>query len=124
VSRAIILTHGRLGRSLLDAAVGVLGPQADVDVISNEGLSLEQLTAEVAQRLGTTPCILFVDFFGGSPFIACKALLAAHPAAHIISGVNLPMLLSFFTKREKLPFPGLVETVEADAHRGIQRISA
>jgi len=36
---AVILTHGGLGRGLLDAVEKMLGPQTGVDVLSNEGLS-------------------------------------------------------------------------------------
>jgi mannose/fructose-specific phosphotransferase system component IIA len=124
VTRGLILTHGELGRALLEAAEKVLGPQTDVEVLSNEGLSLEQIIHAVKARLGTEPCLLMVDFFGGSPFVACRALLEQHPLAAVISGVNLPMLFSFFTKRATLDFHELATMVEADAHRGIQRISA
>ncbi len=124
MTRGLILTHGDLGRSLLNAAEKVLGPQSNVEVLSNEGLSLEQIIAAVETRLDPAPCLLLVDFFGGSPFVACQSLLKQHPEAAVISGVNLPMLFSFFTKREKLAFPDLVLMVESDAHRGIQRISA
>jgi mannose/fructose-specific phosphotransferase system component IIA len=122
--RAIILTHGTLGRVLLEAAEMAIGPQPNVEVISNTGMSLEQMIEAVDARLAEIPTILFVDYCGGSPYVACATLRALHPAHTLISGVNLPMLMSFFTKRDKLPFADLVQTVESDGHRGIQRISA
>lgn len=119
---AIILTHGGLGGVLMDAVGKILGPQTDVSVISNEGLSLDQILDAVENRLGDAPAILFVDHCGGSPFVACKSLRSRYPQHAVITGVNLPMLLSFFTKREKLAFDELVRMVESDGHRGIQRI--
>jgi mannose PTS system EIIA component len=121
--RAIILTHGGFGRVLMEAAESVLGPQEAVDVLSNDGQSLEQMVAALETRLDAEPVVIFVDFCGGSPFIACRTLLDLHPGCAVLSGVNLPMLFSFFTKRAALPFSELVKVVETDAHRGIQRTS-
>jgi mannose/fructose-specific phosphotransferase system component IIA len=102
--------------------VATLGPQAGVDVLSNDGLSLDQITDAIKAKLSESPCVLFVDSCGGSPYVACRTMHLDHPLHAIISGVNLPMLYSFFTKREKLPFAELVAVVEADGHRGIQLI--
>ncbi len=120
---ALILTHGHLGEMLMDAVEKVLGPQSDVMVLSNDDCTLDQLKYNVESRLGNTACVLFVDFCGGSPYVACKSLREAHPNYAVISGVNLPMLFSFFTKRQKLPFAELVEIVKADGLRGIQLLS-
>jgi mannose/fructose-specific phosphotransferase system component IIA len=61
-----------------------------------------------------------VDLCGGSPYMACCGLCDLPGEAKIVSGVNLPMLLSYFTKRDKLSLTELSETVERDAMRGIQ----
>jgi PTS system mannose-specific IIA component len=122
--RAVILTHGDFGRVLIEAVEKTLGPQSDVDVLSNEGMSLEQIMEAVESRLGDAPSVIFVDHCGGSPFVACHSLHSRHPQHALLTGVNLPMLLSFFTKRARLPFEDLVQVVESDGHRGIQRISA
>jgi PTS system mannose-specific IIB component len=120
---ALILTHGHLGEMLMDAVEKVLGPQTDVMVLSNDDCSLEQLQLNVEARLGDNSCVLFVDFCGGSPYVACKALRENHPNYAVISGVNLPMLFSFFTKRQQHPFAELVEVVKTDGLRGIQLLA-
>jgi mannose PTS system EIIAB component len=124
VTRAIIVTHKSLGGALMDAIQGMIGPQPDFEVLSNDGLSLDQIATVVEGRLDEVPTVLFVDFCGGSPYVACKSLRERHPQCALVSGVNMPMLISFFTKRDKLTFTELVETVEADGHRGIQLIPA
>jgi len=118
--RLIIVTHGTLGQSLLDAAASVLGPQPGASVLSNSGLSLDQIQSGVNELLTAEPTIIMVDLCGGSPFMACCALQPTKHSAAIVSGVNLPMLLSFFTKRDKLPLSELAQTVERDAVRGVQ----
>jgi len=122
--RAVIVTHGTLGNELMGAVQNVLGPQGDVDVVSNNGMSLDQIITAAQSSLSGGSLVFFVDFCGGSPYVACKTLQQNHPECAIISGVNMPMLFSFFTKRSQLPFKDLVEMVESDAHRGIQRISS
>lgn len=124
MTEAVILTHGGLGRGLMDAVEKMLGPQSGVEVLSNEGLSLDQIVAAVESRLSDAPALIFLDHCGGSPFVACKALHSRHPQHVLLTGVNLPMLLSFFTKRGRLPFEELALAVESDGHRGMQRIPA
>jgi mannose/fructose-specific phosphotransferase system component IIA len=122
--RAVILTHGTLGKELMAVVEGVLGPQSDADVLSNFGMSLDQIIQSAQSTLSGDSLIFFVDFCGGSPYVACKTLQQSHPECAVISGVNMPMLFSFFTKRSQLTFQALVEMVESDGHRGIQRISS
>lgn len=120
MTRAILVTHGKLGESLYDAAVSVLGPQSGATVLSNSGLSLEQIQTQVRSLLTDEPTLIMVDLCGGSPFMACCSLTQLPGETAIVSGVNLPMLLSFFTKRDKLSLSELAQTVERDAMRGIQ----
>lgn len=118
--RAILVTHGTLGQSLYDAAISVLGPQVGANVLSNSGLSLEQIQTKVRSMLTDEPTLIMVDLCGGSPFMACCSLGDLTGDSAIVSGVNLPMLLSYFTKRDKMSLSELAQTVERDAVRGIQ----
>ena len=120
---ALILTHGHLGEMLMEAVEKVLGPQPGVIVLSSENCTMEEMKLNVESRLGDEPGVLFVDFSGGSPFVACKTLRETHRNYAVISGVNLPMLFSFFTKRNQYPFAELVEMVRADGLRGIQLLT-
>jgi mannose/fructose-specific phosphotransferase system component IIA len=120
---ALIITHGDLGQVMLHSVERTLGAQEDVAVLSNDDLSLDQIAGRVREQAGSDALIMFVDFCGGSPFVACSAARAGRAQCALISGVNLPMLFSFFTKRGKLPFATLVETVKADGLRGIQVVN-
>jgi len=119
---AIIVTHGSLGQVLMESVEATLGRQTSVEIVSNEQASLEQIVERVRPHVSDMPAVLFVDSCGGSPYLACQTLLRSHPSCAVLSGVNLPMLFSFFTKRDKLPFEELVKVVETDGHRGIQLV--
>ena len=59
---ALIITHGLLGAELLKCAEALLGPQDDVEVITNEGKDLEGLSKLVASRVPAgEDTILFAD---------------------------------------------------------------
>jgi len=118
--RAVLVTHGSLGQSLCEAAISVLGPQEGVTVLSNSGLSLDQIQERVLAALTTDPTVIMVDLCGGSPFMACCSLTGLPAQCAVVSGINLPMLLSFLTKRSQLTLTELADTVARDAVRGIQ----
>lgn len=117
--RAIVVTHGDLGKALVSATESVLGPQQGCTVISNSGLSLDQIKARVSEASTSDPTLVFVDLCGGSTFMACVTLPDERRNCALVAGVNLPMLLSFFTKRDKLSLNELAETVQKDGVRGI-----
>ncbi len=118
---ALIVTHGDLGAELLRVVESLLGPQEAVEVLSNKGKDLEGLCDLVDAHVPSgEEAILFVDFCGGSPFVACRRSSGDKRHCTVISGVNLPMLTSFFTKRSKMPLSQLLQTIRDDAVRGIQ----
>ena len=121
---ALIVTHGLLGAELLRLVESLLGPQQGVHIISNEDRDLEKLCDLVASHVTKDEdAILFVDFCGGSPYVACRTVCRNARNLAIISGVNLPMLTSFFAKRGKMDFAQLTQTVRDDGLRGIQLVS-
>lgn len=112
----LIVAHGKMGRGLLNAATVIVGEQEAIHAISNSDLNLEQLQNEIGGILDHAgDCIIFVDCLGSS-YTASRIASRGMP---VISGVNLPMLLSFFTKRERLPLDELVKAVITDGRKGI-----
>ena len=115
--KAVIIGHGQLAQICLDTLSNIIGELNNCIIISNEGLSqtaLRNLIANTVEPENET--IIFVDFFGSN----LTASKIAGKGAIIISGFNVPMLISFFTKRDRLPFDKLVETVIEDGIRGIK----
>jgi PTS system mannose-specific IIA component/fructoselysine and glucoselysine-specific PTS system IIA component len=114
---ALIVCHGKLGDAYLEALAGIYGETTGISALSNDGLSAAVLHAAVAERmaaLGETG-LVFTDYFGGSCATACLALLGGRPGLHLISGVNLPILLYYLAHRHELSAPALVRGI---VHRG------
>lgn len=127
--RALIVTHGNLGEALRHAAAGILGPQPGLTAVGNDGLSLDDLVARVSLelRLPGEPVLVFVDFVGGSCHTASRKAIATLPEADrgekilgLAAGVNLPMLLTFLTRRATTPAEEMLELVLDRGRRGIR----
>lgn len=107
----IVVTHGNLSHELLATAKMVFGAFSNCYAISNSSVSTEALIDEMEKIVAASNeqrMIVFVDFYGGSCGYACLKFQQHHPAVPIISGVNLPIILSFLNKRNEVPFETLI----------------
>ena len=115
--KGLVVGHKNIGEGLLKALKSVSGSFEDIIFISNEGLSTDEIAKNISDTYNKGEAILFVDLYGGSCWQAAKKSLK--PGCHIVTGVNLPMLLSFINKRETLSSEDLRSVLENDGKRGI-----
>ena len=122
--RGLIVTHGDLGRVLVETAEEIVGPAGDVEILSNEGHSRDSLARAVEQRLEAwqgAEGLLLTDVPGGSCTQAVLQRLPQHPNVRVVSGANLPMLVDFLANRERC---GAAEMVERLTERGRAAVRA
>jgi PTS system mannose-specific IIA component len=108
----IIVTHGRLADELLRTVELIIGPQGNLYAISGSDLCDENVIGgirEIIGRRGGKQVLVFVDYFGGSCCINSVRAVEGEEGIKVMSGVNLPVLLAFATKRGALPFDELVD---------------
>jgi len=115
----LIIAHEQLGESIIGALELISGTPELIHAVSNVGLSTSQLVDNIRECAIKMPegYVVFVDVYGGSCWRAAKMAVTAD--YHIVTGVNLPMLLSFVNKRKKFSFEELPAILEADGKRGI-----
>ena len=109
--RGIIIGHGDFAEAMLKTAEQIVGEQSGVEVISNRGLSCDSIVNTINDAIlkdDVNRTIIFLDLPGGSCTISCYSLLKEKRDLHIISGVNLPMLIEFFMLRDKYSADELV----------------
>ncbi|MGB3340020.1 MAG: PTS sugar transporter subunit IIA [bacterium] len=109
--RGIIIGHGDFAEAMLKTAEQIVGEQSEVEVISNRGLSCDSIVDAINGAIlknDVDRTIIFIDLPGGSCTISCYNLLKGKRDLHIISGVNLPMLIEFFMLRDKYSADELV----------------
>lgn len=117
---AILVGHRAIGEGVKEALEAISGPTEGIVVISNEGRSTRDLTEVIhraVEESGNAGSIIFVDVFGGSCWRSAKHALGEH--SRLVTGYNLPMLLSFMHKRENYPIEELPAIMETDGKRGI-----
>jgi PTS system mannose-specific IIA component/PTS system mannose-specific IIB component len=121
----IIVTHGKLAEELVETARTVFGDFSDCYAVTNEGKSPHALFEEMkllVDALEGKPCIVFVDFTGGSCCHACMRLKVERNDVAIVSGINLPMLLAFLNKRDAVPFGQLADEIVDRGHNSIRLV--
>jgi PTS system ascorbate-specific IIA component len=102
----LIVAHGALGQSLVDAVTHVLGgrpPQFDVLAVGAQDDPLQRLPearAALAALDTGEGVAVFADLYGATP-CNLAAKLAQKGRVEVIAGVNLPMLVRAFTYRTK-----------------------
>ncbi|HEX6137229.1 MAG TPA: PTS fructose transporter subunit IIA [Casimicrobiaceae bacterium] len=102
----LIVAHGALGQSLVDAVTHVLGarpPQFGVFAVGAQDDPLELLprAREAVAALDTGEGVaVLADLYGATP-CNLAAKLAQAGRVEVIAGVNLPMLVRAFTYRTK-----------------------
>ena len=118
----ILITHGRLAEELVNVSRKILGEREALFAFSNTGLAPKVLYEQVLETMdahGVGETVLMVDLRGGSCWTVARMIARDRPGLKVFAGVNLPMLLSFLTKRESLPLEALNLAMENDAHRGV-----
>jgi len=123
----VVVTHGRMGHELLKSAESIVGRQEAVCVLglkrSDGPKAFEKTVQKTLKKLNHAKGVLVLaDMMGGTP---CNAALRScrDPRFHyeLVTGVNLPMLVSVFSKRDTLSLEQLAQKIVDDAGRMIQR---
>jgi len=124
----IIVTHADLAQGFLNAAFMIVGPQERAmalctrrdDQLETMEFELKKMAAAVG-RDGDGVLVL-TDMFGGTPTNISLSLLAAGQV-EVLTGVSLPMVIKFFSQREKVPLSELATMLKVYAQQGVVLVS-
>ncbi|MBN1884033.1 MAG: hypothetical protein JW876_00750 [Candidatus Krumholzibacteriota bacterium] len=121
----IIVTHGTLGRELLRTAELIVGRSAGLYAISGSDLCNEEVVGRIRRIAGECTgarIVVFVDYFGGSCCINSMRAAEKMPGTTVVSGVNLPLLLDFLTKKDSMEFDRMIEHILGRGKESIRRV--
>lgn len=101
----VLVTHAALAGELLAAADMIVGPfplAESVGIKPGEPVDLIRSGIEAAlKKVGEDGAIIMTDMFGGTPANMSLSFLEEN-RVEVLTGVNLPMLIKFFSDRDKL----------------------
>jgi PTS system mannose-specific IIA component len=124
----VIVTHGRLGEALIEAAEFIIGrrSKALVSVSIDINQSAEKLRNNIQEGIKKVDkkdgVLILTDMFGGTPSnLSYSFLEEGH--IEVLSGVNLPILVQAINSREKLELTKLVTSLEKFGKKSISLAS-
>lgn len=101
----VIVTHHELSHALIKVVRMLSGEIENVEAVSLiEGEGLEDLKEKMMNAINKVDqgdgVLVLVDLFGGTTMNASALVAAEREDVEIVSGVNVPMLLSVALERE------------------------
>jgi len=110
----VVVTHAGLAQELIASATMITG---EIPLCEAVGLhpedppdGLVQRIGQALERIGTDCTIIMTDMFGGTPSNTALAFLA-EGRLEVVTGVNLPMLIEFCSRRERLTLEELTASL-------------
>ncbi len=125
--RALLVTHGDLGRELLTTAQGIVGAADGGEVLSNRAESRDSLAQRVAEQVaawGGAEGVVMADLFGGSCAQAVVSALPGHAEVAVVCGVNLAMLVDFLVNRGRYRAAEMGARLVDKGRAGVRQLTA
>ncbi len=124
----MIITHGELANILLRTAQDITGRTEGVGVREiNRSEGIDKIRREIGRLSHNIPAgeglLILTDMLGGTPSNVCIPLLKENNI-EVITGVNLPMLLTAIHKKNTIKdLRELAEVVASAGREGILKCS-
>lgn len=118
----VLVTHAGLASALKLSAemiVGTIDNCAVVEVASEE--RADDIMARVVAAVEAVQpdgAIIMTDLFGGTPSNMAMSFLK-EGCIEVVTGVNLPMLIEFCSKRDRMPVAELAMNLHKSGREGI-----
>jgi len=122
---AVIVTHSRIGERLIETAEFMVGRMdgiiaVSVDLETNVFEARRRIAEAVKQVDRGDGVLILTDLFGGSPSNIALSFLNPE-GIDVITGVNLPMIITFRNKREGRSLLELAKSIQLSGVRSIAR---
>lgn len=122
--KIILVTHGQLAQQMLETAAQIIGKLAD-DGFATFSVTAASSVEKEADKLHDLlknceeGAVILTDIFGGSATNISLTASKDLAKCHVITGLNLSMLLTAINSRKKLSAKELAEKIEADGKRAV-----
>jgi len=120
---AVIIAHSFVGKELIATAEYIVGKiegitAVSIDVETNAFEARKRISDAIKQVSRGDGVLLLTDLFGGSPSNIAFSFLNSEKI-DVVTGVNLPMILTFWNKREDKSLSDLAKLIQRSGIRNI-----
>ncbi len=122
--KIVIATHNGLGRAYLDTLQLIMGKQENIEIVEVDiNTSLDSLKNVIDNQVDASAgTIVLTDMFGGTPSNISIPYFVKDKV-EVVFGLNLPMLITAVSKRNKMKLGELAEAVAKAGRDGIFKAS-
>ncbi len=118
----VLVTHAGLARELLTAAEMIVGKFDLAEAVgigaTDQVEAIREAIAGAIERVSGDGVIIMTDMFGGTPSNMGLSFLEEN-RVEVLTGVNLPMVIKFFSDRGTFSVPDLAERLKKCGCEGI-----
>ena len=120
---AVIIGHSFVGKELIVTAEYIVGKIEGIAAVSIDGETnafeaRKRISDAIKQVSRGDGILLLTDLFGGSPSNIAFSFLNSEKI-DVVTGVNLPMILTFWNKREDKSLSDLAKLIQLSGTRNI-----
>jgi len=117
----VVITHGNFGEGILQSAKQIMKGGENCLAINLSGRrDLNELSEEIKNKVSALDSaegiLICIDAMGGTPYNATRCL-TKEGSIHVVTGVNLPMLLSALNNRSRMNIQDLARKVVEDGRK-------
>lgn len=123
--QVIVCTHEQMAIGVKKTAEFIMGPQKNLHAIAaytEEQVDYQKKISTFLKKYSPEPVVVLTDIVGGSVNTTLAKMIADNSNLHIISGVNLPMIVQLLLSNEK-DFDSTIEKAIREAKNGIQYVN-
>ena len=124
----VITTHGHAAKALLATAEMIIGEQDNVRCVDfvpgeNGEVLAGKIRAAAAELDTSAGLLLLVDLWGGTPFNASSGIAHDDANIEVVTGVNVPMLVSVLMECEDITaLPELTALAQREGADGVKSL--
>jgi len=123
----LILTHGPFGENLLKTACGIMRDQERAKALNiSRRLDFETLRRQVSEAIESLHSeegvLVLIDAYGGTSYNTTLPLMKQYKIC-LVTGVNLPMVLSALANRQRMFLEEVAKKVSEDAKKTVAVVS-
>ncbi|MTD41856.1 PTS fructose transporter subunit IIA [Erwinia sp. CPCC 100877] len=115
MNKIILASHGELAQGMKQTVSMLIGTENQIYALSafrDEDEKIDDQIQKLLKEIGTENVYILTDILGGSINNEMLYLLQQYPQLHVITGMNLPLVISLATQTGKIEQKVLARLIE------------